>query len=88
MYISYLIRIPVIHTKLLYIITCKLFVFKYLLTFFCFTQALHYLQNVCNHPKLVLVPEHPEAMRVARQLAQQGSSLDDIEHGAKLPALK
>ncbi|CAH0723161.1 unnamed protein product, partial [Brenthis ino] len=51
-------------------------------------QALHYLQNVCNHPKLVLVPEHPEATRVARQLAQQGSTLDDIEHGAKLPALK
>ncbi|XP_045771755.1 TATA-binding protein-associated factor 172 isoform X2 [Maniola jurtina] len=51
-------------------------------------QALHYLQNVCNHPKLVLVPEHPEAMRVAKQLASQSSSLDDIEHGAKLPALK
>nr|XP_026499034.1 TATA-binding protein-associated factor 172 [Vanessa tameamea] len=51
-------------------------------------QALHYLQNVCNHPKLVLMAEHPEATRVARQLAAQGSSLDDIEHGAKLPALK
>lgn len=55
--------------------------------FVCF-QALHYLQNVCNHPKLVLVPEHPEALRVAKQLAAQNSSLDDIEHGAKLPALK
>ncbi|CAH2106098.1 unnamed protein product [Euphydryas editha] len=51
-------------------------------------QALHYLQNVCNHPKLVLLPEHPEHARVTHQLAAQGSSLDDIEHGAKLPALK
>ncbi|XP_052740467.1 TATA-binding protein-associated factor 172 [Bicyclus anynana] len=51
-------------------------------------QALHYLQNVCNHPKLVLVAEHPEAARVAKQLAAHNSSLDDIEHGAKLPALK
>lgn len=51
-------------------------------------QALHYLQNVCNHPKLVLTPEHPEAARVAQQLAAQRSSLDDIEHAAKLPALK
>ncbi|XP_041978415.1 TATA-binding protein-associated factor 172 [Aricia agestis] len=51
-------------------------------------QALHYLQNVCNHPKLVLTPEHPEAARVARQLASSGSTLDDIDHAAKLPALK
>ncbi|XP_045448730.1 TATA-binding protein-associated factor 172 [Melitaea cinxia] len=51
-------------------------------------QALHYLQNVCNHPKLVLLAEHPEHARITRQLAAQGSSLDDIEHGAKLPALK
>ncbi|KAL4710296.1 hypothetical protein ACJJTC_011550 [Scirpophaga incertulas] len=51
-------------------------------------QALHYLQNVCNHPKLVLTPEHPEAARVAHMLAAQGSSLDDIQHSAKLLALK
>ncbi|CAG9094685.1 unnamed protein product [Plutella xylostella] len=51
-------------------------------------QALHYLQNVCNHPKLVLTGAHPEARRVAQRLADQRSSLDDIEHSAKLPALK
>lgn len=51
-------------------------------------QALHYLQNVCNHPKLVLVESHPETNRVTQQLAAAGSSLDDIQHGAKLPALK
>ncbi|CAB3253146.1 unnamed protein product [Arctia plantaginis] len=51
-------------------------------------QALHYLQNVCNHPKLVLTPDHPEAAAIARQLQSQNSTLDDIEHSAKLPALK
>ncbi|CAG9584894.1 unnamed protein product [Danaus chrysippus] len=51
-------------------------------------QALHYLQNVCNHPKLVLMDSHPETSRVTQQLAAAGSSLDDIQHGAKLPALK
>ncbi|KAJ2939739.1 hypothetical protein O0L34_g17931 [Tuta absoluta] len=51
-------------------------------------QALHYLQNVCNHPKLVLTGDHPEAASIRQQLAAQNSSLDDIEHSAKLPALK
>lgn len=51
-------------------------------------QFLHYLQNVCNHPKLVLTPEHPEYGKVQLQLSAQRSSLDDIEHAAKLPALK
>ncbi|XP_060802750.1 TATA-binding protein-associated factor 172 [Amyelois transitella] len=51
-------------------------------------QALHYLQNVCNHPKLVLTAEHPQAAAVGAQLRLQHSSLDDIQHSAKLPALK
>lgn len=51
-------------------------------------QALRYLQNVCNHPKLVLTPQHPEYASVIQELAQQHSSLDDIQHSAKLPALK
>ncbi|XP_067006130.2 TATA-binding protein-associated factor 172 [Anabrus simplex] len=51
-------------------------------------QALRYLQNVCNHPKLVLTPQHPEFERVSTQLRQQNSSLADIQHAAKLPALK
>ncbi|KAH8236804.1 hypothetical protein KR026_011206 [Drosophila bipectinata] len=50
-------------------------------------QALRYLQNVCNHPKLVL-RQSEDLARVSAQLAQSNSSLDDIEHSAKLPALK
>ncbi|CAK1547449.1 unnamed protein product [Leptosia nina] len=51
-------------------------------------KALHYLQNVCNHPKLVLTPDHPEWARVQKQLLAQRSSISDIAHSAKLPALK
>ncbi|XP_012260171.2 TATA-binding protein-associated factor 172 isoform X2 [Athalia rosae] len=51
-------------------------------------QALRYLRNVCNHPKLVLTPRHPQYQTVCASLKQQQSSLTDIEHGAKLPALK
>ncbi|EDV43563.1 uncharacterized protein Dana_GF18554 [Drosophila ananassae] len=50
-------------------------------------QALRYLQNVCNHPKLVL-RQSEDLAQVSAQLAQSNSSLDDIEHSAKLPALK
>ncbi|XP_053957908.1 TATA-binding protein-associated factor 172 [Anastrepha ludens] len=49
---------------------------------------LRYLQNVCNHPKLVLTPKHSEYSKITQELQQQQSSLDDIEHSAKLPALK
>ena len=51
-------------------------------------HALRYLQNVCNHPKLVLTPKHPEYAKINMELIQQQSSLNDIEHSAKLPALK
>lgn len=51
-------------------------------------QALRYLRNVCNHPKLVLTPRHPQYLSVCASLKHQQSSLTDIEHGAKLPALK
>lgn len=51
-------------------------------------HALRYLQNVCNHPKLVLIPKHPEYVRITQELQLQQSSLNDIEHSAKLPALK
>nr|CAD7432736.1 unnamed protein product [Timema monikensis] len=51
-------------------------------------QALRYLQNVCNHPKLALTPQHPEYERVSGQLHQENSSLADINHAAKLPALR
>ncbi|XP_058801038.1 TATA-binding protein-associated factor 172 isoform X2 [Phymastichus coffea] len=51
-------------------------------------EALRYLRNVCNHPKLVLSPKHPQYQTVINMLKQQHSTLADIEHGAKLPALK
>ncbi|KAL1494003.1 hypothetical protein ABEB36_009678 [Hypothenemus hampei] len=51
-------------------------------------QALRYLQNVCNHPKLVLNPAHPQFQNISAQLQQTNSKLDDICHSAKLPALK
>ncbi|CAH1116110.1 unnamed protein product [Phaedon cochleariae] len=51
-------------------------------------QALRYLQNVCNHPKLVLNPSHPHYQQIIGQLHQQNIPLDDINHSAKLPALK
>lgn len=51
-------------------------------------QSLRYLQNVCNHPKLVLNASHPKYGQIITQLQQQESKLDDIKHSAKLPALK
>ncbi|XP_055637226.1 TATA-binding protein-associated factor 172 [Toxorhynchites rutilus septentrionalis] len=51
-------------------------------------QALRYLQNVCNHPKLVLQPSHPEYQTIVSEFTRNGTSLNDIEHSAKLPALK
>ncbi|KAF7266582.1 hypothetical protein GWI33_020089 [Rhynchophorus ferrugineus] len=51
-------------------------------------QALRYLQNVCNHPKLVLNKTHPQYQTIIDQLQQQNSKLEDIAHSAKLPALK
>uniref|UniRef100_A0A182VQT4 TATA-binding protein-associated factor 172 n=1 Tax=Anopheles minimus TaxID=112268 RepID=A0A182VQT4_9DIPT len=48
-------------------------------------QALRYLQNVCNHPKLVLSPSHPEYQMIVGEFTRNGSSMDDIEHSAKLP---
>ncbi|XP_068152549.1 TATA-binding protein-associated factor 172 [Drosophila tropicalis] len=50
-------------------------------------QALRYLQNVCNHPKLVL-RQSEELGPIVTQLALSNSTLDDIENSAKLPALK
>ncbi|XP_033211353.1 TATA-binding protein-associated factor 172 isoform X2 [Belonocnema kinseyi] len=51
-------------------------------------EALRYLRNVCNHPKLVLSPRHPQYQTICASLKQQQSSLAEIEHGAKLLALK
>uniref|UniRef100_A0A8C5E6B9 BTAF1 RNA polymerase II, B-TFIID transcription factor-associated n=1 Tax=Gouania willdenowi TaxID=441366 RepID=A0A8C5E6B9_GOUWI len=51
-------------------------------------QALQYLRKLCNHPSLVLTPQHPEYKRISLQLAEQNSSLRDIMHAPKLSALK
>lgn len=51
-------------------------------------QALQYLRKVCNHPKLVLTNQHPEYERINTQLKEQNSTLSDIQHAAKLCALR
>ncbi|XP_065826869.1 TATA-binding protein-associated factor 172-like isoform X2 [Oscarella lobularis] len=51
-------------------------------------QALQYLRKVCNHPLLVLTPQHPLREEVMAKLAQQKSSLHSTSHAAKLVALK
>ncbi|KAB0406436.1 hypothetical protein E2I00_011546, partial [Balaenoptera physalus] len=51
-------------------------------------QALQYLRKLCNHPALVLTPQHPEFKSTSEKLAVQNSSLHDIQHAPKLSALK
>lgn len=51
-------------------------------------QALQYLRKLCNHPSLVLSPQHPEFKRITEELAAQSSGLRDIQHAPKLSALK
>uniref|UniRef100_A0A8C3AU39 B-TFIID TATA-box binding protein associated factor 1 n=1 Tax=Cyclopterus lumpus TaxID=8103 RepID=A0A8C3AU39_CYCLU len=51
-------------------------------------QALQYLRKLCNHPSLVLTPQHPEYKRITEQLAGQSSNLRDLQHAPKLSALK
>ncbi|CAG9863360.1 unnamed protein product [Phyllotreta striolata] len=51
-------------------------------------QALRYLQKVCNHPKLVLNSSHPHYTSIISSLQERNSRLEDINHSAKLPALK
>lgn len=56
--------------------------------FFFSPQALQYLRKLCNHPSLVLSPQHPEFKRITEELAAQSSGLRDIQHAPKLSALK
>uniref|UniRef100_H2YV59 Helicase ATP-binding domain-containing protein n=1 Tax=Ciona savignyi TaxID=51511 RepID=H2YV59_CIOSA len=51
-------------------------------------QALQYLQKVCNHPLLVLIPSHPQYNAIMSQLKKLKSSLHDIKHASKLTALQ
>ncbi|XP_049851549.1 TATA-binding protein-associated factor 172-like [Schistocerca gregaria] len=51
-------------------------------------QALQYLRKLTFHPKLVLNTNHPSFKSLVKELVEQGTSLDDICHSAKLLALK
>lgn len=51
-------------------------------------QSLQYLRKVCNHPKLVLVPSHPQYEKISDRLKAENTTLSDINHAAKLCALK
>lgn len=51
-------------------------------------QALQYLKNVCNHPKLVLTSKHSKYAEIKKNLDNEKGSLDDITHSSKLKALK
>lgn len=51
-------------------------------------QALQYMRKLCNHPALVVSPNHPQAADVANFLASRKSDLRDIEHAPKLTSLK
>lgn len=51
-------------------------------------QALQYMRKLCNHPALVVSPNHPQAAEVASFLASRKSDLRDIEHAPKLKSLK
>ncbi len=53
-----------------------------------FSQALQYLRKVCNHPSLVVTPDHPLYNKVQDHLAQTSTTIRDIRHSAKLQALK
>ena len=53
-----------------------------------YSQALQYLRKVCNHPKLVLTPQHPQYEIIQQQLSSQKSQLSDLHHASKLVALK
>lgn len=53
-----------------------------------FHQALQYLRKVCNHPALVMSPDHPLFSNVQDYLKKTGTGLRDIRHATKLQALK
>lgn len=51
-------------------------------------QALQYMRKLCNHPALVITPNHPQAAAVKQYLAQRKSDIHDIDHSPKLKSLK
>jgi TATA-binding protein-associated factor len=51
-------------------------------------QALQYLRKLCNHPSLVLTPQHPQYEKVMAKLANEKRSIYDIQNAPKLLALQ
>ncbi len=43
---------------------------------------------MCNHPKLVLTALHPQQEAIQQQLRAQKSNLSELQHSAKLLALR
>lgn len=51
-------------------------------------QALQYMRKLCNHPSLVLSPNHPQMKQVQEYLNQTHIDLHDISNAPKLEALR
>lgn len=51
-------------------------------------QALQYMRKLCNHPALVLSPDHPQLRQVENYLRQTHMDLHDISNAPKLLALR
>ena len=51
-------------------------------------QALQYMRKLCNHPKLVLTPNHPQYDKVKQQLKNEKLDISDIRNAPKLLGLK
>ncbi|KAI5958274.1 MOT1 [Candida theae] len=51
-------------------------------------QALQYMRKLCNHPALVVSPNHPKHIEVEQFLMARKSQLRDIEHSPKLQSLR
>jgi TATA-binding protein-associated factor len=50
--------------------------------------ALQYLRKLCNHPSLVLSPQHPQFEEVMNELKREGKNLTDVTLSPKLLSLK
>ncbi|KAI5966360.1 MOT1 [Candida pseudojiufengensis] len=51
-------------------------------------QALQYMRKLCNHPALIVTPDHPKFTEINQTLALKKSNIRDIEHSPKLLSLK
>ncbi|KAI5955929.1 MOT1 [Candida jiufengensis] len=51
-------------------------------------QALQYMRKLCNHPALIISPNHPKFNEINQKLALKNSNIRDIEHSPKLLSLK